>query len=116
MPIFRRPRRVLLHVVCCAVTSGENVDICCKVFFVVYCVVNLDGTSCVCAIHSNIQLSPTIESETNIHFLDLSITRRQTCLNISSIRGPRGPEGSRKLMLPDYVKMVQFTSFCLKRA
>jgi len=27
MPIFRRPRRVLLHVVYCAVTSGEKVDI-----------------------------------------------------------------------------------------
>ena len=24
MPIFRKTRRVLLHVVCCAVTSGEN--------------------------------------------------------------------------------------------
>ena len=34
MPIFRRPRRMLLHVVCCAVTSGEKVDISCNVFFV----------------------------------------------------------------------------------
>ena len=34
MPIFRRTRRVLLHVVCCAVTSGEKVDISCNVFFV----------------------------------------------------------------------------------
>jgi len=33
MPIFRRTRRVLLHVVCCAVTSGEKVDISCNVFF-----------------------------------------------------------------------------------
>ena len=49
MPIFRRPRRVLLHVVCCAVTSGEKVDISCNAFFVGYCVVNLDGTSCVYA-------------------------------------------------------------------
>ena len=49
MPIFRRTRRVLLHVVCCAVTTGEKVDISCNVFFVGYCVVNLDGTSCVCA-------------------------------------------------------------------
>jgi len=47
MPIFRRTRRVLLHVVCCAVTSGEKVDISCDVFFVGYCVVNLDGTWCV---------------------------------------------------------------------
>jgi len=30
MPIFRRTRRVLLHVVCCAVTSEEKVDISCK--------------------------------------------------------------------------------------
>ena len=34
-------------------------------------------------IHSNVQLSPMMESENNIHFLDLSITRRPTCLNIS---------------------------------
>jgi len=34
-------------------------------------------------IHSNVQLSSTMESENNIHFLDLSITRRPTCLNIS---------------------------------
>ena len=34
MPIFRRTRRVLLHVVCCAVTSREKVDISCNVFFV----------------------------------------------------------------------------------
>jgi len=40
---------VLLHVVCCAVTSGKKVDISCNVFFVGYCVVNLDGTSCVYA-------------------------------------------------------------------
>ena len=45
MPIFRRTRRVLLHVVCCAVASGEKVDISCNVFFVGYCVVNLDGTT-----------------------------------------------------------------------
>ena len=40
---------MLLHVVCCAVTSGEKVDISCNVIFVGYCVVNLDGTSCVYA-------------------------------------------------------------------
>jgi len=40
---------VLLHVVCCAVTSWEKVDISCNVFFVGYCVINLDGSSCVCA-------------------------------------------------------------------
>jgi len=35
MPNFRRTKdRVLLHVVCCAVTSGEKVDISRKVFFV----------------------------------------------------------------------------------
>ena len=34
MPIFRRARRVLLQVVCCAVTSGVKVDISCNVFFV----------------------------------------------------------------------------------
>jgi len=44
-PSSRRTRRVLLHVVCCAVTSGEKVDISCNVFFVGYCVVNLDGPS-----------------------------------------------------------------------
>jgi len=41
---------VLLHVVCCAVTSGESqilADISCNVFFVWYCVVNLDEISCV---------------------------------------------------------------------
>ena len=37
---------MLLHVVCCAVTSGEKVDISCKVFVVGYYVVNLDGTLC----------------------------------------------------------------------
>jgi len=40
---------VLLHVVCCAVTSGDKVDISCNVFFVGYCVVYLDGTWCVYA-------------------------------------------------------------------
>jgi len=40
---------VLLHVVCCAVISGEKVDISCNVFFVGYCVVNLDGSLCVYA-------------------------------------------------------------------
>ena len=40
---------MLLHVVCCAVTSGEKVDISRNVFFVWYCVVNLDWTSCVYA-------------------------------------------------------------------
>jgi len=29
-----------------------------------------------------------MESEKNIHFLDLSITRRPTCLNISIFRKP----------------------------
>ena len=45
--IFRRTRRILLHVVCCAVTSGEMLDISFNVFFVWYCVVNLDGITCV---------------------------------------------------------------------
>jgi len=49
MPIFSRTRRVLLHVVCSALTSGEKVDISCNDFFVGYCVVNLDGTSCLYA-------------------------------------------------------------------
>jgi len=40
---------VLLNMVCCTVTSGDKVDISCNVFFVGYCVVNLDGTSCVYA-------------------------------------------------------------------
>ena len=35
------------------------------------------------SIHSNIQLRPTMESANNVNFLDLSITRRPTCLNIS---------------------------------
>ena len=39
-------------------------------------------------IHSNIQLSPTMQSENNIHFLELSITRRPTCLNISVFHKP----------------------------
>jgi len=39
-------------------------------------------------IHNNVQLSPTMESENNIHFLDLSITRRPTCLNISIFHKP----------------------------
>jgi hypothetical protein len=34
-------------------------------------------------IHSNIQLSPTMESNKNVNFLDLSITRRPTDLGIS---------------------------------
>ena len=38
---------MLLHVVCCAVTSGEKLDISFNVFFVWYCVVNLVGISCV---------------------------------------------------------------------
>ena len=38
---------MLLHVVCCAVTSGENLDISFNVFFVWYCVVNIDGILCV---------------------------------------------------------------------
>ena len=44
-PIFRRPRHVLLHVLCCAVTSGEKVEIICNVFFVGQFVVNLDVSS-----------------------------------------------------------------------
>ena len=35
------------------------------------------------SIHRNIQLSPTMESANNINFLDLSITKRSTCLNIN---------------------------------
>jgi len=38
---------MLLHVLCCAVTTGEKLDISFNVFFVWYCVVNLDGTWCV---------------------------------------------------------------------
>ena len=38
---------------------------------------------CIDSIHSNIQLRPTMESANNINFLDFSITRRPTCLNIS---------------------------------
>ena len=38
--------------------------------------------------HSNIQLSPTMESNNNVNFLDLSITRRPTCLGISILRKP----------------------------
>jgi len=41
--------RVLLHMVCCAVTTGEKVDISCDVFFVGYCVVNLVRNSCLYA-------------------------------------------------------------------
>ena len=41
--------RVLLHVVCWAVTGEEKVDISCNVFFVGQCLVNLDGTLCVYA-------------------------------------------------------------------
>jgi len=40
------------------------------------------------SIHSNIQLSPTMESANNINFLDLSITRRPNCLNISIFHKP----------------------------
>jgi len=36
-------------------------------------------------IHSNILLSPTMESN-NVNFLDLSIARRPTCLSISIFR------------------------------
>jgi len=32
------------------------------------------------SIHTSVQLCPTMESENNIHFLDLSITRRPTAL------------------------------------
>ena len=39
-------------------------------------------------IHSNIQLSPTMESNKNVNFLDLSITRRPTCFGISIFRKP----------------------------
>ena len=43
------------------------------------------------SIHSNIQLSPTMESA-NINFLDLSITRNQTCLNISIFHKPNSTD------------------------
>jgi len=43
---------------------------------------------CVDTIHSNIQLSPTMESENNIHFLNLSIIRRPNCPNISIFPNP----------------------------
>jgi hypothetical protein len=39
-------------------------------------------------IHSSIQLNPTMESTNNVNFLDLSITRRPTCLGISIFRKP----------------------------
>ena len=39
-------------------------------------------------IHSCIQLSPTTESNNNVNFLDISITRRPTCLSISIFRKP----------------------------
>jgi len=39
-------------------------------------------------IHSNIQLNPTMESTNNVNFLDISITRRPTCLGINLFRKP----------------------------
>ena len=39
MPIFRRTKALLLHLVCCSVTGGENVDISRDVCFVGQCVV-----------------------------------------------------------------------------
>jgi len=39
-------------------------------------------------IHSSIQLNPTMESTNNVNFLDISITRRPTCLGISIFRKP----------------------------
>jgi len=38
---------MLLHMVCCALTSGEKLIYNFNVFFVWHCVVNLDGISCV---------------------------------------------------------------------
>jgi len=53
-------------------------------------------------IHINVQLSPTMESENNIHFLDFSITRRPTCLNISIFHKPTSTDTriQRKYSLP----------------
>jgi len=39
-------------------------------------------------IHSSIQLNPTMESTNTVSFLDLSITRRPTCLGISIFHKP----------------------------
>jgi hypothetical protein len=39
-------------------------------------------------IHNSIQLSPVLESNNNVNFLDLSITRKPTCLGISIYRKP----------------------------
>jgi hypothetical protein len=39
-------------------------------------------------INNSIQLSPTLESNNNINFLDLSITKKPTCLEISNYRKP----------------------------
>jgi len=39
-------------------------------------------------IHSSIQLNPTMESTNIINFLDLSITRRPTCLGINIFHKP----------------------------
>ena len=55
---------MLLHVVCCAVTSGEKVEISCNVFFVGYCVVNLVCGKlrwdlvciCECRVHVNVNV------------------------------------------------------------
>jgi len=39
-------------------------------------------------IHNNIQLNPTKETNGNICFMDLSITRKPTCLEIDIYRKP----------------------------
>jgi len=39
-------------------------------------------------IHSSIQVYPAMESTNNVYFLDLSITRRPTCIGISIFRKP----------------------------
>jgi hypothetical protein len=39
-------------------------------------------------IHSNIQLNPTHETNNNVSFLDLSITRKPTSLELDTYRKP----------------------------
>ena len=65
---------MLLHVLCCAVTSGEKVDISCNVFFVGYCVLQLISTfsPLVTAQHNTC-------SNTRLGLLKMGIMMPETC-------------------------------------
>jgi len=73
--------KICFHSMCCCSAFSGRVSI--LLMRNLYCILKYIDT-----IHSCIQLNPTLESSNSVNFLDLSITRNPTHLNIGLYRKP----------------------------